>query len=120
MKNSIFTLIVALLIGVSPVAIGANLSVPGDYATIQEAVDAASTGDVINVGPGTFAGAYTFKTVTIIGSPGTIINEGNPFFGGLDAFDILLEGANGTTIRDMTFIVGVGGAARSKEWQQNH
>ena len=98
------TTLMVILAVVSTPAVAANLFVPGDHATIQEAVDAAAPGDVINVGPGSFAGAVIFQTVTIIGSPGTIIDEGNPvLFGGTDAFDILFSGANGTTIRDMTF-----------------
>ncbi len=102
MRSNAVLLVLLAVVGTPAVA--ANLSVPGDHATIQEAVDAAAPGDVINVGPGNFAGAAIFKMVTIIGSPGTIIDEGNPLFGGEDAFDIIFPGANGTTIRDMTFI----------------
>jgi len=95
------TLMVILAVVSTPV-VAANLSVPGDYATIQDAVDAAAPGDVINVGPGVFKGAFIFQTVTIIGSAGTIINEGSDFFGGDDAFDVLFDGASGTTISGMT------------------
>jgi hypothetical protein len=108
MKNSKLPLIAVLLIGITPVAVAGNLSVPGDYATIQEAVYAAAPGDVINVGSGNFAGAVIFnKAVTIIGSPGTIVNEGNPWYS-RDAFSIIYSGADGTTISNMTF-VGVNG-----------
>ena len=48
--------------------------------------EAAAPGDVINVGPGNFAGAAIFKMVTIIGNSAMIIDEGNPFFGGEDAY----------------------------------
>jgi len=102
--NSVLAVLLAV---VSTPAVAANLSVPGDHATIQEAVNAAAPGDIINVGPGVFAGAFIFQTVTIVGSgPATIIDTGNPFFGFDDAFDILLHGADGTTIRDMTFTGG--------------
>jgi Ca2+-binding RTX toxin-like protein len=39
----------------------------GGYATIQEAVDAAASGDTIIVGAGTFAGANIGKELTLIG-----------------------------------------------------
>ena len=45
----------------SGVAIGADYSVPGDFPAIQEAVNAASAGDVINVGPGTWPGRLDFR-----------------------------------------------------------
>lgn len=53
----------------------ATLTVPGDHATIQAAVDAASSGDQILVGAGTFAENVTTSVpLTIEGTgPGTII-----------------------------------------------
>ena len=90
-------------------AFAATLFVPDDYQTIQEAVDASSPGDVIKVGPGTFAGAYTEKQLTIVGSNGTVIDEANsyPQWPGEDAFTINGPDASGTEIRGMA-IVGVG------------
>jgi hypothetical protein len=41
---------------------GATLRVPGDYATIQAAVDDAEPGDLILVGPGTYKEAVTVET----------------------------------------------------------
>ncbi|MDX1383346.1 MAG: right-handed parallel beta-helix repeat-containing protein, partial [Thermoanaerobaculia bacterium] len=45
----------------------ATLEVPGDHATIQEALDAAADGDVVLVAPGTWAGPLSLagKTVTL-------------------------------------------------------
>ncbi len=41
------------------------------YTTIQDAVDAASSGDTILVGPGTYAGEITInKSLTLLGDPG--------------------------------------------------
>ena len=106
-----------LFFGIAALSIGATLGgpahardvfvrdKPNTKQEIQRAVDRAAPGDVIKVGPGNFAGALIFKRVTIIGSVGTIIDEGNPLiFNGTDAFDILFPEASGTTIRDMTFI----------------
>ena len=60
-----------LLTGVEKVNDGAGhhflLVGNGGYATIQEAVDAAVSGDTIIVGPGTFAGAIIGKELTLIG-----------------------------------------------------
>ena len=60
-----------LLTGVEKVNDGAGhhflLVGNGGYATIQEAVDAAVSGDTILVGTGTFAGANIGKELTLIG-----------------------------------------------------
>ena len=60
-----------LLTGVEKVNDGAGhhflLVGNGGYATIQEAVDAAASGDTIIVGAGTFAGANIGKELTLIG-----------------------------------------------------
>ena len=60
-----------LLTGVEKVNDGAGhhflLVGNGGYATIQEAVDAAASGDTILVGAGTFAGATIGKELTLIG-----------------------------------------------------
>ncbi len=47
-------LALAALLSSSAAATGATLVVPSQYPTIQAAVDAASPGDVIRVGPGTY------------------------------------------------------------------
>lgn len=53
------------------------IMVPGDFATIQEAVDTADPGDTIMVAPGSYAGAKITTSVKIVGSGNsTIINEG--------------------------------------------
>ena len=52
------------------------LHVPGDYTTIQAAIDAASEGAVILVGPGEYAGAVVNKAVEIKGAGGAVINSG--------------------------------------------
>jgi len=49
-----------------------TIELPGPYATIQEAVDAAGTGDVICVGPGTWDGNidYLGKEIALLGLAG--------------------------------------------------
>jgi hypothetical protein len=43
-------------LSVSLLSSAATVRVPGDFATIQAAIDAAGTGDVIEVAPGTYSG----------------------------------------------------------------
>lgn len=80
----------------------ANLFVPDQHPTIQAAVDAASPGDRILVGPGEYAGAWINKWVKISGAgDDTVINEGfapAPFW---TAFQIV-SGADKTEITDLT------------------
>lgn len=56
----------------SPFGSGNVLHVPGDYSTIQIAINAAVDGDSIHVGPGTFVGNIDFngKTIKLVGSGG--------------------------------------------------
>lgn len=57
----------------APAAAATTLMVPGGYATIQAAVDAAGNGDTILVAPGMYAGGVRFDTkgnVRLIGSGG--------------------------------------------------
>jgi hypothetical protein len=80
--------LVALSLGaLSPVAARADAAElcvgtgVGCYAAIQAAIDAAVDGDVIIVGPGTFAGGITIdKSITLVGSgaDSTVIEGGGP------------------------------------------
>jgi hypothetical protein len=47
---------------VSGSAYGAIINVPGDYATIQEAIDAAVNGDTVLVAPGIYPRAGHLET----------------------------------------------------------
>src|SRR5688500_11603391 len=64
--------IVALLLTLSSIATNAfAVTVPGDYPTIQAAIDAVPSGTTINVQPGTYAERLlinsTAKSITIRG-----------------------------------------------------
>ncbi len=66
----------------SSIAFSATYLVPGDYPTIQEAIDATSNGDTVLVFPGTYVENITFlgKDITVISKRGpsvTIINGDN-------------------------------------------
>ena len=66
----ICTSIVATLVFVGT-TVAATINVPGDYPTIQAAVNAASTGDLIAVGPGTYT-STSFQVVDMLGKAITL------------------------------------------------
>ena len=49
----------ALFFLISPPVFPATINVPGDYSTVQAAIDAASSGDLISVSPGIYNEAIT-------------------------------------------------------------
>ena len=76
-----------IVLAIAPAASGASaanercVGKPLCFANVQKAVDAAHAGDVIRIGPGTFAGGVTIdKSVKVIGSGAskTIIKGGGP------------------------------------------
>jgi len=90
---------VALLCSSAGEARGANISVPGDYGTIQAAIDAAIDGDFVYVSAGTYSPATTLridKEVDVIGagSGSTTIDVGgfNSWGIYITANNVVLEG----------------------------
>ena len=83
------------------VAAATTKTVPDDYATIQEAVDAASPGDLILIKPGTYNEAVTVETddLTIRGlDRNDVVLDGN-----LELDNgIRVVGANGVAVENMT------------------
>ncbi|MCZ6612266.1 MAG: right-handed parallel beta-helix repeat-containing protein, partial [Planctomycetota bacterium] len=75
------------------------INVPGDYRTIQEAIDAAMDGDEVEVHPGTY-----FETIDFLGKAITVRSSNGPAVTIIDASGILCGGdgnsdccvANGT------------------------
>jgi predicted outer membrane repeat protein len=87
-----------------------TIHVPGDYATIQAAIDAAESGDTIIVAPGTYHEAIDFlgKTLTLESEAGavkTIIDAT-----GLDTSVVTVTSGEGegTTLRGFTITGGAG------------
>ncbi|KAB2833102.1 MAG: hypothetical protein F9K48_09140 [Candidatus Brocadia sp.] len=87
----------------------AEWRVPGDFATIQDAIGDANVtdGDLIMVGPGSFAGALVTKAVNIKGVDGATINDGPAHPSGLVQGFRLLAGSDGCTISHLRFIAPV-------------
>jgi hypothetical protein len=99
----IFGLAMALFLIVCP-TFAENWHVPGDFDTVQQAIDSPSVvaGDKIFIGVGQWAGATVNKPVEIQGENGTIIISGpdvTGVFGGLK----LVNGSAGTKISHLQF-----------------
>lgn len=79
--------------------------VPGDFATIQEAIDSAGVvpGDRILVAAGAHAGANVTKSLEIRGEDGAVIESGPMHPAGLSMGFPLLAGSDGATIAHLTF-----------------
>lgn len=105
MKARIKNLAVLLVLSITASASAATWEVPGDFPTIQAAIDSALVleGDRIMVAPGEHAGALVTKNVHIKGEGGAIINDGPPLFGTLLQGFRLMAGSDGATISHLTF-----------------
>ncbi len=84
-----------------------TLRVPADFATIQDAVNFASAGDQIRVGPGEWCGATVTKKVDLFGEGGATIigcSTSPKLIGVLRiGFSLPNSDASGTTIRNFVF-----------------
>lgn len=78
---------------------------PGDFATIQDAIDDddVQDGDKILVGPGEHAGALVTKAVEIKGEDGAVINDGPEHGSGLIQGFRLFSGSDGAKISHLRF-----------------
>ncbi|RLC45457.1 MAG: hypothetical protein DRH70_07470 [Candidatus Coatesbacteria bacterium] len=76
---SLFAIVLTVLSSFAAYVQAGALYVPSEYRTIQEAIDAAASGDVVCVGTGTFNEALVLKEgVTLLGSGRTrsVVNAG--------------------------------------------
>src|SRR5688572_20948007 len=87
------------LMSVSPALSAAVLRVPNDFASIQQAADAATAGDEIRVGPGTYCGATLEKRLVLRGAGNPVIVgcETGPAFTTGARLGFFLPGSAGTS-----------------------
>ena len=104
-----------ILTAIPGVALGDILNVPGDYPTIQEAVNAAVAGDEVLIAPGMYVNTAVItinKAITVRGSGGaavTTIATGSAFEGIIDLSggpDTVLDGL--TISGGSSFFGGIG------------
>ena len=97
----------AILLAFCVVSQAATWNVPGDYATIADAINSTSVadGDTIFVAAGNHAGAFVTKSVEIKGDDGAVISSGPVHGSGLIQGFRLMAGSGGATISHLIFMV---------------
>lgn len=89
-------------------ALAAVVRVPEEAATIQDAVAAASAGDAIAVGPGTYCGATLDKPLRLVGHdhPTIVGCDGGPALPNGTRIGFFLPGSDGESAASGSAIVG--------------
>lgn len=89
---------------------GNTWTVPGDFETIQAAIDSDEVmpGDTIRVGPGNFYGAEVTKGVHIKGKGRAVIDDGPLLADTFSTGFWLLEGSDRASFSQLTFNVDLG------------
>jgi nitrous oxidase accessory protein len=109
MKKLLTSSIVLLALLIAAPVMANTLVVPDDYATIQDAIVAASDGDIINVQPGTYAGGITVdKSVSIRGVKGADVTLVAP-----------LEGENGFQVIASDVTISGFTISGATDWQRS-
>lgn len=106
-----YALVIAALLLVTTTASGTTISVPGDYTTIQAAVDAAVPADVIVIAAGEYTEQVHIQTsditlsgagvdFTTIKSPATLVDYFTTSYNHYPI--VLIDGVTGVTISELT------------------
>jgi len=107
MKRISVIMITGVAILCTAPALALTWNVPGDFSSIQEAIDSSAVepGHTILLAPGNHAGALVTKSVEIQGEGGAVINSGPLHPAGLSMGFRLLAGSGGATISHLGFEV---------------
>jgi hypothetical protein len=115
MKRLLTAVIIALImvsLFTAPAAASkrAVWNVPGDFPTIQAAIDSTdvTAGDTIQVSSGSYAGALISKPVTIRGAGRTVISSGPVHPSGMIIGFRMLPGSDNSKISHLSFGVDLG------------
>jgi hypothetical protein len=122
----LFALVLVVSLGLvtaAPVLAATTIHVPNDYATVQQAIDAAGPGDTITVAAGTYAAFQVIgkNNIHIIGAEGATVATTNlyttlPVVGNAwvlaavyNSTNVNIEGINfdGTGVRGKPVVVGI-------------
>lgn len=108
-------LAVCCAFGLSAGALGATIQVPGDFPTIQDAITAASPGDIIEIDPGTWTGPFVIvKDLSLRGmgtAPGDVVLTNPP---SSTERVLVAAGAITATIENLSFVDAPDGAVRGQ------
>ena len=78
MKSVLAISVLVFLLSLSTQAMAATITVPDDYPTIQEAIQASSEGDTISVSSGTYNENIVIdKQISLVGNDATIMGTGS-------------------------------------------
>jgi hypothetical protein len=118
-KKMILLMLASCLLFMVSRAMAAEWRVPGDFLTIQAAIDAPDViaGDCIKVAPGEHAGALVTKGVEIKGQGKATIASGPLHPAGLVQGFRIMSGGEGATIKHLKFTVDL--AIMNGEAQNN-
>ena len=78
-----FAILFIIFFGLPVICLSKTIRVPGDYPTIQQAIDASINGDTVLVAPGTYKETFDYKqkaiTVKSSNGPFETVIDGNNF-----------------------------------------
>jgi hypothetical protein len=101
-KAALGSLLLTLAAGLSSTA--AELRVPADYPTIQAAVNAAQTNDIVRLAPGVYAEQVTVlrKHLALLGSPGAVVRAKTDMVQTLASYDFCRTPLLGVALSEVT------------------
>jgi len=104
------SMLACLIVAGVPPGLSAELRVPADHATIQSAVDSATSGDTIHIAAGIYVEQVRIlqKNLSLIGQPGTILRAFPGMLSALPPNDLQrcilrIDEFSFVTIRNLTF-----------------